>query len=521
MKKINYLFEKRYFFLSFFLLFFFFIQSSILYLHVYDGHHQGLMFSNAIDLIDGNRPYDEIFIQYGILTTVIHSLALLLFGESVYIINLTTLLFYYSSIFFIYLIIKKLTNDFLAFTGLMALVFNHPTPWLPWSNYISFFFIALAVCLFVYRNRYSSFLLGFFLSLATLSRQDYFVPIFSSLILFAVIFFTLKIKLLNLKLQEIFLGFFFPILLFFLYLFFHNNFFEWVIYIKLPLLYLDNSNSNIFSLIFNFINFFFIESLSNFIITPQYFLIFFILILNLISLLFFLKNKDIKLLFISILSIFLSILSLNLELFRLYTSVSFGIITSLYLIYKINSQDVKKILIFLVYSTSFFSIFFYPNGNNSNFKKTDTSNKYTFSKIDIFKYQKWPDEKIKPLNTVKRLRDNIVLNCPIIYSDNLTFDSYYANILGLKRTRLFPYVKSDRNGQFLDDFFNNNFEKKINIEIINQNIILLVSEDSQLLKNNRIIFTSKYSYKEINLNSIKDKPNIFKFYYPTKCYTKS
>jgi hypothetical protein len=36
-----------------------------------DAHHWGLMYGNAIDLVRGSIPFKEIFIQYGILTTII------------------------------------------------------------------------------------------------------------------------------------------------------------------------------------------------------------------------------------------------------------------------------------------------------------------------------------------------------------------------------------------------------------------------------------------------------------------
>ena len=40
--------------------------------YIYDGHHWGLMASNAKDLLDGKTPYKDIFIQYGLFTTIVH-----------------------------------------------------------------------------------------------------------------------------------------------------------------------------------------------------------------------------------------------------------------------------------------------------------------------------------------------------------------------------------------------------------------------------------------------------------------
>ena len=40
-----------------------------------DPHHWGLMLSNAKDLYEGQTPYQDIFIQYGILTTILQAFA--------------------------------------------------------------------------------------------------------------------------------------------------------------------------------------------------------------------------------------------------------------------------------------------------------------------------------------------------------------------------------------------------------------------------------------------------------------
>ena len=43
------------------------------FIYIYDGHHHGLMLSNALELLSGKVPFKEIFIQYGILTTLLHA----------------------------------------------------------------------------------------------------------------------------------------------------------------------------------------------------------------------------------------------------------------------------------------------------------------------------------------------------------------------------------------------------------------------------------------------------------------
>lgn len=46
-----------------------------------DPHHWGLMLSNAKDLASGALPYKDIFIQYGLLTTLVHCFGYLYIGN--------------------------------------------------------------------------------------------------------------------------------------------------------------------------------------------------------------------------------------------------------------------------------------------------------------------------------------------------------------------------------------------------------------------------------------------------------
>ena len=64
----------------------FFTYSIIVIRYQYDGHHIGLIYSNSIDLLNGKLPYKEIFIQYGILTTIINSIILSIFDTKIFLL---------------------------------------------------------------------------------------------------------------------------------------------------------------------------------------------------------------------------------------------------------------------------------------------------------------------------------------------------------------------------------------------------------------------------------------------------
>ena len=140
---------------------FFLIYSIIIISYQYDGHHVGLVYSNALDLIKGKYPYKEIFIQYGFLTTLIHSIILILFDSKVIFLSIFTNVFYSLSILLINLSIKNILNSFYAFIATIIILFNHPIPWLPWSNYIAFLFLSLGIYFLTKKNK-NYYLIGFF-----------------------------------------------------------------------------------------------------------------------------------------------------------------------------------------------------------------------------------------------------------------------------------------------------------------------------------------------------------------------
>ena len=148
MLKKSFFLDKKYIIISLSIILLSSILSFFFNQYVYDGHHHGLMFSNALDLINLKKPYKEIFIQYGLLTTIIHAMSLYIFGKFIFSLHIITIIFYLSSIFVIFKIIEKIVNVKYAVLGIFALVSNHPFPVLPWSNYIAFFFITISIFFF-------------------------------------------------------------------------------------------------------------------------------------------------------------------------------------------------------------------------------------------------------------------------------------------------------------------------------------------------------------------------------------
>ncbi|MEB3333792.1 MAG: hypothetical protein VKP70_02285, partial [Cyanobacteriota bacterium] len=68
------------------------------------------MYGNAADFSRGMVPYKEFFVQYGLLTTLIHSIGLKLFGNSIVSVGIITGLFDSANIFLSYLLCQKILN---------------------------------------------------------------------------------------------------------------------------------------------------------------------------------------------------------------------------------------------------------------------------------------------------------------------------------------------------------------------------------------------------------------------------
>ena len=198
MNSLRLIFFKNLSLLNLFTILIFFIFSVIVIRYQYDGHHIGLIYSNSIDLLNGKLPYKEIFIQYGILTTIINSVILSIFEGKIYFISFFNLIFYFFGILFINKTVNNFTNLKFSFLSTVIILFNHPVPWLPWPNYIAFFFISISFYLISLNNK-NYFLIGFFLSLSILTRQDLFIPIIVSIMIFSLIYFfsTERIKVKN------------------------------------------------------------------------------------------------------------------------------------------------------------------------------------------------------------------------------------------------------------------------------------------------------------------------------------
>ena len=159
---------------------------------------------------------------------------------------------------------------------------------------------------------------------------------------------------------------------------------------------------------------------------------------------------------------------------------------------------------------------FYPYGSNKNFT-ADMFINVVSPNISVFKYQRWNSQKVKSLNVVYEFLNEIKNNCSIEFVENLTFNSYFSIVHKYDRIKLVPYVTSHKNSVLVTSF-DNNFVKKINEQITNQKIILIVSSGNLKFAEGNIEINNKYNMFKINLNTINEKPQNLDIYYPKKCF---
>lgn len=465
--------------------------------YYYDGHHWGLMLSNAIDLLNYKKPYEEIFIQYGILNTIFHALFIKIGNEQVISLFYGTSIFYSFSIILLFKFIKDKFNSNYAVIIILCLFLIHPFVNYPWHNYLGFFFLILALNLFNSNSKYNYFFLGLCLSLIVLIYEKLlFIFILFSLIFFIESFLRKKIK----KYFSFLIGFIIPISIFFLYLFYNNLFETWILYQKISTIYLKETSY--LQTIIIYLEKLFDLSFKNILFEPYWLFFFFLILINLNFIIFYFLNfKDKKEIFffpsiISILYISTTIHAINS--FRFATGTFIGIITLIYYLNKIRETDTKLIL------TSFLILFlslgvnFKKNENNKLFLERYKLNENIHSdKIKYFKSQKWSKDTWDNLIHLNFLLKKIKNNCPDInYGLNLTRDGYYYVLIS-------EYYKTFQKMTFFDP--NNSINRKI-MELINQNIFetieknianqnLIIVAEQKFLKNDKYReIEIKYSY---------------------------
>tara|TARA_A100001015_G_scaffold127154_1_gene140929 strand:- start:1072 stop:2610 length:1539 start_codon:yes stop_codon:yes gene_type:complete len=466
--------------------------------YVYDGHHWGLVASNAYDLLNHKVPYKEIFIQYGILTTLLHSIFMKIGSQSVISIFFFTSVIYSISIYYFFLIVKNKFENKLALFAVLCLVLIHPFVNHPWHNYLTFFFLILSLFYLEKNTDKYYFISGFLFGLSTLSYEKFLIVFLLFFICFALI------NLKNKKIKNVLIlliGFLIPLIIFFLYIYHYQIFTDWVKYQSIGDLYIGN---DYIFVILSFLKNVFVKGVDRFIFEPYWLFFLILLILNVIFLCMFifknnfLKKKDEYLIYISIISIssFSSAVHV-INSFRLVTGSIIGIFILIFFLNKIKNFETKKIISFSILIILCLGINFKKSENNKLYLTSVSSEYSKNNEIKFFKNLKFKKDTWKHTLFFNKKINEINQKCiDVNYAVNYTNNTYYYLLISdiFETFQIKPYINSkstlDRKTMKL---VNPNFESNLNEKIKKQQTLIITDLSFQVPQNYSYI-KLPYSY---------------------------
>ena len=423
-----------------------------------DPHHWGLMLSNAKDLFEGHAPYKEIFIQYGILTTILQAAAFSM-GKNMLSIIVITSICYAIGILLVYATaLNALKNRTTALYVLILLVLFHPLAIYPWSNYIAFPFFLYGVYVLSSLDAKDKskniqlILAGISLGLSVLAREG-LAPAAALFIFLCFIFDFVKNQhnkntLIQFALCTI--GFAIPLGIFFSYLFANGLFDYWVnLSVKLPSIYVDESFGNIKKFIFKE---FFKEIYTGYRHGDvRWILTSLILLANLWIFLLALIGKHkayttSSTTKIALASLLLLSSSLHLaETFRIATGSVVGLI-SLFAFLQSSSNKNRAKQFFIFFALWLGLTATYGNRGNYFFPTWDTViNAQLVTKPEVLYGQKWNSAAIEYYQEVQSTLEQLQKSpCSAQYQVNNTRDSLFKVISSIPQLQIAPFEVNSR-----------------------------------------------------------------------------
>ncbi len=506
----------------------------------YDGHHHGVAYSIAQDFLNGEVPYKDFLPHYGIFYILINSFFLKIFSNSIFGIYFVISLGKGLSFLFFGLLIKNIFNINVSVSALILLFLLHPYVDIPWPDYLFFLLLLIAFYLFhISKSKFLYFFSGFFYSLAALTKDNFFFVLIFSLISILLIFIFMKFykkKMLEIKLISLYsiLGFLIPILFFLIYLQYYsitNLFFDHFEVGKFNVLYYCTSESEILffrTIDCGFISLFLLikKSLFNIFYQPYWFFFLLIIFSNIyfiFNVLFFNSKKNIsknEILIISISILALLLYSNNLYFLtvqRLFTGISLGIITLIYVVDNFKSPITKFIIhcVFFAFLINGFQLGRTPN--NPIYPTYYDKQSNHENGLNFLKYKRLSKVEWNQLNEVNKIVNQIEINCSHIdYSTNLTNDVFYRIILK-EKFKLLNFIPFGPRNKFITELYNKfdpTFFTKLDNKIKKNEILILIdsfNDDKYKIFSNKEL----YLYKSIKYHNYGTR--FINIYLPYNC----
>lgn len=461
-------------------------------LYFYDGYHWGLLLYTAESFNLGEKLYKDIFVHYGILSTILEAIILKISNNNFIYIFFTISLFYSASIFILSILINKIAGYKFAILGSLMIFFIHPFAISPWHNYTLFFLFNLYL-LFSFSKIRIINLLGFFLLGTSVLFSESFIYACLLILIFDLI---LLLKFNKKDFFQKILFFILPIFLFFIYILNKNLFSYWYVNFALPSIFVNEIlNTNIYNLIVNLFISLSFKAIKNFYSEPQWL---FYSILIIANLFYFFKqlrnlnkleiNHNLILFRISFFSLIFLYNSIHLlSTYKLSTGTIIGIVVLIYLIKKIKNIDNKIIYVTFFFLLTAFNFEFYKNNTNPlylyNYIKNESEKNNYF---EYFNNQKWPNKTWNNLIFLDKKLYEINNSCSIKYSVNLSSDAFYSVILRkyFILDQKIPWFENNHR-KHMNGYYNtlfNHYDNNFNIRIVNKletkNLIIVTDREN-------------------------------------------
>jgi len=422
---------------------------------IIDYHHHGLMYSNAMDLNNGKIPYKEIYIQYGFLTTYVHSIALKVYS-SYLSLAITTVSAYIIGIYFITRIYCLYCVN-RSWFFIPTIVMFQPAIYLPWSNYICFPFFLAGIffgCRFLKDlcdlrlTAYSGALLG----LAVLARESISIIVLATLVAILFCVYLRGVAFIEyLKIAGSFLlSFLLPLIVFLVYLDFKQIIGYWVLHsYQIPQIYIEEIFPWMNSLYFPFQ---FLKALAKGLIDLNirwWFLS--LIILTGIWVLVnpkFLTGTDKSIRIIGVVTVLSTTAMFHIpEVWRFATLGLVGIVIP-FLYFKSARAFWSGLVMSLV-----FSIYSESSGFKLKYSELVKKRDYSLSTIPTLHGVAMDAESHASYLELASIFQSLHKNyCPVEYIYNNTDNNFFYTISGLKKAQIAPYEIGNHmiNGQSFD-----------------------------------------------------------------------
>ena len=487
-------------------------------LHNYDSMHDGLVYYEAIKVLNEKIPYKDFFLSHGLFAPYLNALIIKIFNSTIYLTSFYNLLFLLSS-FFLFLLIKNFSLKLAIFSFLVFFLI-HPYTSLPWNTYLVFFFLTLGIYLFSLNKNLYFFLSSISFSFCYLSSDSFLYALIIIFLfsLFLAIKFYFEENRKNLIFSLLFLMGFLFVFIIYIILIFIYNIDSYIVYnFTLPSAFFDNQDFAIIKKILFSSKLFLKNSVTEIFINQKWFF-FLIFVFNSIFILNYIfspkklikENIIILISFISLLMFYMIIYKANI--FRLMNGAIIGLVPILYFVNRYRSNILFRVGIFftiILLGINFFNSSKLKFITNIDYKLTEISSDYNF--LDKKKLKKNYHIKYKNLEKISL---NIKENCKIENAVNFSNDGFLSYILerNFFLIQKHPLLRNDEREFKIEAHINSNFFNDL-ISNLNEDNLLIYSEIDDLSKN---LASKKFNVNFEGLSFIKLMDNNFIFY-PKNC----